>query len=211
MQYKSKYMIFDLDGTIIDSNPGLSNILLNCLQKYNMPTTEEFIVEVKTKSMQWLFSRISEIVKTVTKEEVEVELLKKQKELYEDVELKKSVDEFIKKSYEDGTRLCVATATNSDLAEYVLRKKDLLKYFDFVISTTDLKLQTKDTPDIFLYCANKFKVNDYKEILLFEDSLNALKAAKSIGIRTCAIYDKEKENYVKKVSDYAIYDFSEIL
>ena len=52
------------------------------------------------------------------------------------------------------------------------------------------------------------------EILFLDDNYDADKTAKMSGIKVCGVYDSSSEDYVKdtkKVSDYYIYDFRELL
>ena len=52
-----------------------------------------------------------------------------------------------------------------------------------------------------------------EDVLFLDDNLNADATAKAAGMRVCGVYDDSSKDYVEKikqVSDYYIYDFSEL-
>ena len=53
-----------------------------------------------------------------------------------------------------------------------------------------------------------------EEVLFLDDNLNADMTAKASGMKVCGVYDESSKDYVnemKAVTDYYIYDFSELL
>ena len=84
--------------------------------------------------------------------------------------------------------------------------------FDNVWSCDDFNT-TKANPEIYKMAAAKIG-KPIGEILFLDDNYNADKTAKESGIKVCGVYDESSDDYVediKSVSDYYIYDFSELL
>lgn len=53
-----------------------------------------------------------------------------------------------------------------------------------------------------------------EEVLFVDDNYNANRTAKAAGMQVCGAYDESSKEYVqemKKVADYYIYDFLELL
>ena len=53
-----------------------------------------------------------------------------------------------------------------------------------------------------------------EEVLFLDDNYNADKTAKESGMAVCGVYDKSSEEYtedIKKMSDFYIYNFKELL
>ena len=53
-----------------------------------------------------------------------------------------------------------------------------------------------------------------QEVLFLDDNLNADKTAKTAGMKVCGVYDESSKEYVdeiKRIADFYIYDFSELL
>jgi len=95
----------------------------------------------------------------------------------------------------------VASASNFSLIYKVLDKLNIRNRFQFVHSS-ELEKRGKPFPDIFLTVAKKFNVEP-QNCLVFEDSVNGVKAAKSANMQVVAI--PEIENFDK--IEYNIADF----
>ena len=71
----------------------------------------------------------------------------------------------------------------------------------------------KSDPEIYKMAA-KLIGKPVEEILFLDDNLNADQTAKAAGMKVCGVYDDSSKEYVeemKAVTDYYIYDFSELL
>ena len=71
----------------------------------------------------------------------------------------------------------------------------------------------KPEPDIYLECAKELGVIP-ENCLVFEDLLHGIQAAKSAGMKVCAVEDEfsvEDTYEKKKLADYYIRDFYELL
>lgn len=100
---------------------------------------------------------------------------------------KEGAIEFLEYLKSQGVKLCLASATTKKYVLVALEAHDLLKYFDFVISCSDIGMG-KDKPDIYLYALDLLGT-DADDTAVFEDSFVALKTAKSIGVHAIGIYD----------------------
>ena len=61
---------------------------------------------------------------------------------------------------------------------------------------------------------NVFYGKRVEEVLFLDDNYNADKTAKESGMAVCGVYDKSSEEYtedIKKMSDFYIYNFKELL
>jgi HAD superfamily hydrolase (TIGR01509 family) len=85
-------------------------------------------------------------------------------------------------------RICLASATDIQYVKLALTHFDLMKYFDCVISCSEIGVG-KDRPDIYLLAAKKLSL-DPSELCVFEDSFVALETAKQAGFLTVGIFDK---------------------
>ena len=97
--------------------------------------------------------------------------------------------------------MCVASASPPDLIHAALNKFKMLDFFEFICSTED-GFADKRSPDIFLYCAERFGAEP-AEIAVFEDSLSAVKSAKAAGFHIIAVYDKTSEKYQEEIKSLA--------
>ena len=84
-------------------------------------------------------------------------------------------------------------------------------YFDYICDVKKFK-DGKNTPELFLYVAKLLGVKP-SEILIFEDTLHAIKVAMDAGFNVCAVYEEtcKDEKEKKEISSLYIRDFNELL
>lgn len=108
------------------------------------------------------------------------------------VELKKGVKEFLEHCYNNGVKMCIASATAPDLIKMALKHCDIEKYFLGILSCADIG-KGKDEPDIYIK-ACEFLQTDKNETWVFEDSVVAIQTAVKIGMPTVGIYDRHNHS-----------------
>lgn len=79
-------------------------------------------------------------------------------------------------------RKAVASSSNADALEEKLRRTDLWDSFAPHVYSTDLVARGKPAPDIFLYAARMLDAAP-ETCLVFEDSVNGVRAARAAGMR----------------------------
>ena len=103
------------------------------------------------------------------------------------VELKSGVREFLEYCKRADVKMCLATATATDLVDLALKHCDIEHYFMKVFSCSDIG-KGKEEPDIFLI-ASEFLGEKIEDTWVFEDSLVAIETVTKIGMSTVGIYD----------------------
>lgn len=64
------------------------------------------------------------------------------------VPLKAGVLPFLERLHKENVRMCIATATDHELAKAALERLDVLQYFDFIFTCYDAGVG-KNTPEFF--------------------------------------------------------------
>lgn len=109
-------------------------------------------------------------------------------------------------------KYAIATATRLYGAQDVFERFDLMDRIEFIITEGRVGY-TKDFPNIYLEAAKRMG-GDTSNTIVFEDALYAVKTAKEAGFRTIAVkeprYIDDREEIIK-ISDLAITDFDELL
>lgn len=200
-----KYAIFDLDGTLLDSMWVWENIDIEFLAKYNLAPSPQMREKVKVLSVRQateLF--IEEFGLPQSAEFLMLEISGLGEEKYrKEVQLKPFVLEALIRLKEQEVRMCIATASSKNNVLAALKRLDLLKFFEFIITADDVKTG-KDDPEIYNLCAGKFGA-PASEIVVFEDSLHAIQTAKKAGFKVVGVYDKSSEqniDIIKEISDF---------
>ncbi len=214
------YAIFDMDGTLIDSMPywaqlpeeylksmGVKDIPPNLFEKISTQTaTEAAQTFLDHFSNAFPESGIAETTLPDAKTITEGINALMAHHYAEDIPLKAHVVSYLDAWKEKGGRLCVASATAEPLIRLCLSRLDILSYFDFVLSTETLGIHKRDDR-VFRMAAAKWDQSP-ENIAVYEDSLFALRSAKSGGFYTVAVHDHVQEPSwpaLQEEADLAIY------
>lgn len=211
MKYKG--MIFDLDGTLVDSMGVWGDVDIKILTKYGVTPPDNLAQLLKPMSFMQSTDYFINVLGVKAEPD---ELLKEMYEVViEDylyhIPAKADAYEFVKRQHKAGVKLCVATATNIDLAEGCLKRLGMFECLDFIV-TCDQLATGKDRPDIYHYCAKEFRLKP-EEIMVFEDAVHSAKTAKDAGYCVVGIYEKLAEGdmpALMKICDYFIRNYAEL-
>lgn len=209
-----KLAIFDLDGTLIESLNQWRDISIDFLKKHNIEHTKELEMKMKTLSFTECAKLFVEEYKIdATEQDIIDEWINDVKYSYDNIiSLKPYAKEYVNSLYEKGVKMCVATAADKNLATSITKRLEIYDYMNFII-TVDEFGKSKETPEIFLYCKDKFSF-DVEDCVVFEDSLYAIKSAKSAGFKVVGLKDlinEENNIEIEKNCDKFITDFKGLL
>lgn len=98
----------------------------------------------------------------------------------------------------------VVLGSASKNARPILEKVNILHYFDALVDGNDVT-NAKPDPEVFLQGANQVQV-DYKNAIVFEDSVAGIQAANIAGMTSVGIGQKE----ILHESDFCFRDFTEM-
>ena len=210
---KFKGVIFDLDGTLINSMSVWENIGDDFLKSKGKVPPDNLSEILKTMSFQES-SRyfIDKFHLNLSVDEVisEFNSLVEDKYKYE-IELKKYVLEYLKKLKSKNIKMCIVTATDIELSKAVLTRLKILNFFEFILTSDEVDI-SKNDPRIYIKAAEMlgYLPND---IVVFEDALYCVEAAKKAGFYVVGIEDesaREDREEIKRVSDIYIESFEEL-
>ncbi len=174
-------LIFDLDGTLLDSMPLHYEAWKEiCQEMIDYDFTEEFFYAHAGVSSDRIFADIREIT---GKEFDPVFLAGKKEALYETKITKlKTVEPVIRivEAYHGKLPMAIGTGSPSEGSWKAVRTVGLDKYFDILVSKEDVE-HPKPAPDTFLRCAQLMGVSP-GDCQVFEDGDPGLKAARSAGM-----------------------------
>lgn len=201
-----KGIIFDLDGTLIDSMKIWYDVDRNFLRENGVTDPPADISErVKKMTVDQSSQYFIDLFHlSVTKEYVIKRIEDMVREEYEHhIPLKPYVEETLDMLDGMGIPYGVATATYKALAEAVLKRCGIYDRFRFVLTDIDYP-RGKKFPDIFLGGAQRLGCSP-DEALVIEDSLHCIQTAKKAGLTTAGIYEETCEPDRKEIMETADY------
>ena len=192
-----KLLIFDLDGTLLDSMNVWNKVDIDFLGRYGYEVTDEYTDFVKRASMEdaALYTQ-QQYRLPLSPAEIMEEWDKMVIGFYKDeVELKPNVLAYLEEAKQLGFKMGVATALNRVNAVSSLAKNKILQMFDAVITLEDVgKKIDKSSPDIFNKVLNYINAMGSSitpsQSLVYDDVAAAANGARNGGFLTCAVYDE---------------------
>jgi len=207
-------VIFDIDGTLVDSMHVWTDIDDIFLEKYHLEEPENFHEGMEGKSYSETAQYFLDLFPKLphTKQELEDEWHEMAFEIYtKELQLKKGAYDFIVDMHKAGIKLGIATSNSRDLAEGLLMNTGVWQYLDAVWTSDEAKAG-KPAPDVYLKVAESLGVKP-ERCLVFEDVPNGILAGINAGMKVCAVEDpfsKPQEERKKELADYYIQDYDDI-
>lgn len=181
--------IFDLDGTLLDSNyvwKTLGSVYLETKGKIPEEGLQEKLKATSLRDAAEIFKEDYLLPETV--EEIMDEINKAVEHHYfHIVQPKKGVPELLEKLHRAGVKMCVATATDRYQAEAALKRCNLLRYFGEVFTCSELGVNKHTT--VIYDTASAFLGTEKSSTFVFEDAHFAMVTAKKAGLKTAGIVD----------------------
>lgn len=207
-------VLFDLDGTLVDSMWMWRDIDIEYLDRFGIELPEDLQSKIEGMS----FSETAVYFKnrfaiSDSLEQIKEEWNRMAREKYlNEVPLKEGALELLQYLKENEIQAGIATSNSRELVDLVIKKLGITEYFGSIRTSCEVE-RGKPSPDIYLLVSKDLGVKA-EECLVFEDIISGIKAGKNAGMKVCAVYDSYSEpmDVTKKaLADYYINSFKEIL
>ena len=209
-----KGVIFDLDGTLVDSMWLWREIDIEYLGNRNIAFTKDLQESIEGMTFWETAVYIKdtyEIPDSV--DEMIAEWQRMARDHYENnVPLKPGVSKFLNHLKASGIKMGIATSNSRVLCNVVLDSLKIRDFFDHITTGNDVT-EGKPSPHIYLQTAERIMI-DPSDCLVFEDVPKGIMAGKNAGMKVCAVEDKFSEHLRETkmgIADFYINDFTEIM
>ncbi len=209
-----KAYLFDFDGTLVDSMPSFTAVMRRVLEENGIACTKEII---KIITPLGYAGTAGYFVRELGMAASEAALVQQMQAYARDAYLyhipaKNNVISVLQQLKAGGADLNVLTASPHSVLDPCLKRLGIYDLFTHVWSCEDFST-TKSDPAIYRMAAEAMGVG-VGEVLFLDDNCNADKTAKSAGMQVCGVYDPSSADFeaeIRAVSDFYIYDFSQLL
>lgn len=202
---KFKAVIFDMDGTILDSMYIWHHLAESYLVKNNIPVPDDLADKLVIMSIQNAVKMlIADFKLDLTPEAMLDELHNVLADFYRtQADFKPGAKEFLQKLRDNNIATMVFSATPEHLLHLALERLDAKQYFSHGLLSCDTVGYGKHKEEAFVKAAEHFGFAP-DEIMIFEDAHYAATTAKKAGFSLAIMADKweRRTGELREIADF---------
>lgn len=215
---RSEYqaVFFDMDGTLIDSEAMAAQVIMESCREWNVPLVSEDAHAIMGRTWEMAFRYLTQkYTFPLPIDQVSLMMIERYRKL-----LKKNVKAIagaVETVQWCAERFPVALISGSHREEilFVLDYLKITPYFKVILGAEDYR-ESKPSPEGYLKAMSLLGIphEQANQILIFEDSLAGMTAAKAAGAQVVAVTATHESSLVPvslEWADYQIKDYTKIL
>lgn len=199
-------ILWDLDGTIIDSTECHYKTWVAALEKHGYSLSREVFKEHygrNTKAVLPIYLGFEPDPSLAQKMREEKEILFRQL-VTEEAKLVPGVTSWLEEAKKAGFRQAIASSSSLKNITTMLSAHDLIGYFDLLVSGANLP--AKPNPAVFIAAAEQLD-HPSEQCLVIEDSVAGVEASKQAGMTCIAVVTSHTKSQLNS-ADLVIDDFN---
>ena len=179
-----KYVMFDLDGTIIDSAPGILNGFEYALKFYGRENIN------KQDFMKYIGPPLIDSMAIELGEENAAPALAKYREYYSakgqyECSVYDGVREMIKRLHGAGCTLVLATSKKESLAVSIMEHIGFAEYFHVLAGSDDVL--RKDKTSVMRWALEQAGIVDFSQAVMVGDRMYDIESSKELGVECIGV------------------------
>lgn len=207
-------VLFDLDGTLVESMSMWGDIDVEYLKKFHLPVPDGLQQAIEGLSMYQtaVYFKENFAIKDSLEEIMDDWNAMAYHKYTKEIPLKPGARKFLDHLKEKNIPCGIATSNSRILTEAILKSHQIKAYFPVMV-TGDEIAKGKPDPEVYLEAARKLGVRPEK-CLVFEDIPFGIMAGKNAGMTVCAVEDdysmKDRDEKIR-LADFYIKTYEELL
>ena len=208
----NNYIIFDMDGVLLDSEPMHQEIIYETFQLKGIPFDKAYI---QTLTGMSAFPMWEKVKRDAHRTESVEELMQFHRDYFfkrlpeVKVPLVPHVREVLEKFKNEAKHLSLASSSGRKLIDIFTQQTNIAHYFEVIMSGDDVQY-SKPNPEIFLKVAQWYGL-PATQFTVIEDSTNGIKAAKSAGMQCVGFQNPLSGGQDLSQADLLIHSMQELL
>ena len=208
----NNYIIFDMDGVLLDSEPMHQEIIYETFQLKGIPFDKAYI---QTLTGMSAFPMWEKVKRDAQRTESVEELMQFHRDYFfkrlpeVKVPLVPHVKEVLEKFKNEGKHLSLASSSGRKLIDIFTQQTNIAHYFEVIMSGDDVQY-SKPNPEIFLKVAQWYHL-PATQFTVIEDSTNGVKAAKSANMQCIGLQNPLSGGQDLSQADLLIHSMQELL
>jgi len=203
-------LLFDLDGTLVDTDFIYIKVWCELLKKYNITcdkTFFDYFIKGKSDNTFMTYIDSSSTYNTLVeisqkKDELFIEYLQKEQHIL----ISGTLDFFKENKHH---KIGIVTSCNKKAAQYILQYTGLIKYVDLVIASEDC-IHHKPDPEPYLKAIEYFNTS-IENVFIFEDSYSGYCSAKRTHVTNiCLIENINSCSEITKAPEFKYNDYNKL-
>ncbi|VDG81533.1 HAD superfamily hydrolase [Capnocytophaga ochracea] len=208
----NNYIIFDMDGVLLDSEPMHQEIIYETFQLKGIPFDKTYI---QTLTGMSAFPMWEKVKRDAQRTESVEELMQFHRNYFfkrlpeMKVPLVPHIKEVLEKFKNEGKHLSLASSSGRKLIDIFTQQTNIAHYFEVIMSGDDVQY-SKPNPEIFLKVAQWYGL-PATQFTVIEDSTNGVKAAKSANMKCIGFDNPLSGGQDLSQADLLIHSMQELL
>ena len=201
-------LIFDFDGTLVDSMPTWSGVHIKMLKDHGIAVPDGFVETItplgNLNASKYTISLGVDMPLDEYLDKISTILYF---EYLNNIPLKNNVANFLNSAVNAGHSISVLTASPHLYVDECLQKLGVYNLFEKVWTIEDFNM-TKAQPEIYIEAAKRLNAEIY-DCVFFDDNYTALITAREAGMITVGVYDDTSKSSAEKIKEATNYYLNE--
>ncbi len=189
--YSANDIIFDMDGTLLDSMPYWRMEARAFASRRGIvlpPDFDEVTYHMDLDTCSMYFREVLGVRDEPAK--IISEVVEHMNRHYrQDIPMKPGMRRLLEDEHGKGSRMCLFTSSDADCASAAMERMGVLDYFGHIYTSYDIGISKQEPAAYLKIC--KLMGFEPSGTVVYEDVFHGVKSAKEAGCRVVAVYDEQ--------------------